>query len=101
MPVISTRRESIALAFLSEPDGLTLAKHVPQVLLDPRADVLRDGLDERLVGVQALLVEADGLEEADLELRGQVAEHPEQAEVRERRREREVQEAGEPLQRRH
>ena len=38
-------------------------------------------------------------EEADLELRRQVAEHPEQAEVREGRRDREVEQPGEPLQR--
>src|SRR3954471_905397 len=99
MPVISTRRESMAASSLPEPDGLALADHVPEVLLDPAADVLGDGLDERLVGVEALFVEADGLEESDLELGRQVADNAEQASVRERRREREVQEPGELLER--
>src|SRR3954462_5323877 len=97
MPVISTRRESIAPDLLPEPDGLALADHVPEVLLDPRADFLGHGLDQRLVGVEAFIAEVDGLEEANLELGRQVAQHAEQAEVRERRREREVQKAGQLL----
>ena len=56
-----------------------------QVLLDPRADLVGDRLHERLVLVHPLLLEVDGLEEAELELGRQVAEHPEQPEVRERR----------------
>src|SRR5215210_9226402 len=94
MPVMRMRFESIALA---EPDRLPLGDHVPEVLLDACTDLMGHGLDERLVLVHPLLVEVDGLEEAELELGGQVAGHAEQAEMRERRGDREVEEAGEPL----
>src|SRR3954462_11833786 len=80
-----------------EPHRLTLADHLPDVLLDAAPNLVRDRLHERLVGVHPLLVEVDGLEEAQLELRGQVAEHAEQPEGGERRRDREVEKAGEPL----
>ena len=71
--------------------------HLVQLLLDPAADLLGHGLHEALVLVRVLapLVGRDRLQEADLELRGQVAEAAEQAEQRERRRDREVDEAGE------
>src|SRR5687768_4489229 len=95
MPVMRIRFESTALP---EPDRLALCEHVPEVLLDARADLVGDRLDERLVLVHPLLVEVERLEEAQLELRGQVAGHAEQAEVWERRRDREVEEAGQALQ---
>ena len=61
------------------------------------------GLDQRLVLGRLRAAELDGvdrLEEADLELRRQVAEHPERAEPREGRGDREVDQPGEPPQRR-
>src|SRR3954464_5915282 len=65
-PVMRIRR-------LSKPDGTTPAEHVEQVLLDARADLVRDGLDQalvlpRLVPVRAQLVCRHGRQEADLEL---------------------------------
>ena len=80
-----------------EPDRPARAQHVPEILLDPRPHLVGHGLHQRLVLVQAGLVEADRLEEAQLELGGQVAEHPQQPEVREGGRDREVEEAGQPL----
>ena len=90
-PLIRTRRD------------FRLRDHLVQVLLDPGADLLRDGLHQRLVvdGVGAAeLDRVDRLEEADLELRRQVAEHPQRPEPGEGRRDREVDQPGEPLQRR-
>src|SRR3954470_24127568 len=60
---------------------------------------MRDRLNERLVLPHAVLAEVDGLEEAQLELGGQEAEHPKWAEPRERRRERGVEKTGQLLQR--
>ena len=74
-----------------------------QVLLDPGPDLLGDRLHQRLVvhGLgPAELDRVDRLEEADLELRRQVAEHPERPEPGERRGEREVDQPGQLLQRR-
>src|SRR3954451_9311522 len=93
-PVMRTRR-------LSKPDGAALAQHVEQVLLDARADLVGDGLDQALV-LPRLVARAEGggghgRQEADLELRRQVARHPEQAEMRERRRQRDVEQPGQPL----
>src|SRR4051812_9216386 len=93
-PVIRMRFESTPLP---EPDRLALGDHVPEVLLDAGPDLVGDGLDERLVFVHALLFELDGLEEAQLELRREIAGHAQQAEVRERGRDREVEEPGEAL----
>src|SRR3954470_17703087 len=94
-PVMRIRR-------LSKPDGAALAQHVEQVLLDARADLVGDRLDEALVLPRlvtgAEVVGGHGRQEADLELRRQVARHAEQAEVRERRRQRDVEQAGQPLQ---
>ena len=61
-----------------------------------------DGLDEALVLPRrvAQVVGADRVQEADQELRRQEAEHPEQAAVREGRRQRDVQQPGELLQER-
>src|SRR3954471_4485449 len=85
---------------LAKPDGAPLGQHVDQVLLDARAHLVGDGLDEALVVPRrvAEVVRRDGLEEADLELGGQVAGHAQQAAVRERRRQRDVQQAGQLLQ---
>src|SRR5215211_3844102 len=94
MPVTRIRFESTPLP---EPDRLALGEHVPETLLDAGADLVRHRLHERLVLVHPLLVEVDWLEEAQLELRRQEAGHAEQAEVRERRRDREVEEPREPL----
>src|SRR3954471_11740940 len=85
-PVMRIRR-------LSKPDGAALSEHVEQVLLDARAHLVGDGLHQALVvprlgAVGAQIVGRDGWQEADLELGGQVTGHPEQAEVREGRRQR-------------
>jgi hypothetical protein len=88
------RFESMPLA---EPDRLALGQHVPEVLLDPGAHLVGHRLHERLVLVHALLVELDRLQEAQLELGRQVAQHAEQAEVREGRRDGEVEEPGQAL----
>src|ERR671925_172663 len=82
---------------LTKPDRAALGEHVPEALLDLRADVVGHGLHERLVLVHPLLVERDRIEEADLELGGQVAEHPEDPEVREGGRDREVEKPGQAL----
>src|SRR4051812_25025275 len=88
-PVMRIRFEVIATRSpSSEPHRLALADHLPDVLLDPRAHFLGNRLDEGLVAVRVGIVEVDGLEEADLELGGQVAEHAEQPQVRERGRDR-------------
>src|SRR3954453_8273032 len=80
----------------AKPDGPPLGEHVEQVLLDARAHLVGDGLHEPLVvpGRLAEVVGTDGVEEADLELRGQVAGHAEQPAVREGGRQRHVQQAG-------
>src|SRR4051794_39291685 len=84
-PVMRMRR--LSKWSLPEPDGAPLAQHVEQVLLDARAHLVGDGLDEPLV-LPRLVAGAEvggrhGRQEADLELRRQVAGHAEQAEVRE------------------
>ena len=68
-----------------------------QVLLDQRPDLLRERLDQRLVLGRLGPTELDGvdrLEEPDLELGRQVAEHPERPQPREGGRDREVDEPG-------
>ena len=70
------------------------AEHVDELVLDGGADLVGDGLHERLV-LPRLVAEGGVVgrhrgQEAELELGRQVAEHPEQAEVREGRRDREV-----------
>src|SRR5439155_6327293 len=74
-----------ASAFLAKPDRAPLGEHVDEVLLDARAHLVGDGLDEALVLPRrvAQVVGADRVQEADEELRRQEAEHPEQAAVRE------------------
>src|SRR4051794_40354645 len=94
-------RPVMRMRLLSKPDALALAHHLDEVLLDDGADLVRDRLHEALVlpGALVELVGADRRQEADLELRGQIARHAEQAAVRERRRQRQVERAGELLQR--
>src|SRR3712207_8245190 len=91
------------MRLLSKPDGPAAAQHVEQVLLDARADLVRDGLHQALVvprpvAGEAEIVGAHRVEEADGELGGEVAGHAEQTAVGERRRQRDVQKAGEALQ---
>ena len=79
-------------------------EHVVEVLLDLGADLLGEGLHERLVLDRLRPTELDGvdrLQEADLELGRQVAEHPQRAEPRERRGDREVDQPREPPQEVH
>src|SRR3954451_16926781 len=100
-PVTRTRRVvTSAGPPLAEPDRLARGEHVDERLLDARAHLVDDGLHQPLVLPRLLahVVGMDGLQEADLELRRQVARHAEQAEVRERRRQRDVEQAGQPLQ---
>src|SRR3954454_4377312 len=96
-PVTRMRLEWL---FSANPDRPPLGEHLEQLLLDPRADLVGDGLDESLVlpWRVAEVVGAQRLEEADLELRRQVARHPEGSAVRERRRQRHVEQAGDALQ---
>src|SRR5215216_4462272 len=96
-PVTRMRLECMA-GCLPEPDRPAPREHVPEALLNPRADVVGHGLHQRLVLVHPLLVERDRIEEADLELGGQVAEHPEDSEVREGGRDREVEQPRQALQ---
>src|SRR5829696_549614 len=95
-PVTRTRR-----AMRLEPDGAALGEHVVELLLDASPDVVGDALDEAAVvpRLGAPLVGRDRLEEADAELRGQVAHEAEQPQVREGRGDGEVQEPGEALER--
>src|SRR3954470_23960173 len=88
-PVTRMRLEWLLSA---KPDRPPLGEHLEQLLLDARADLVGDGLHEPLVlpGRVAEVVGAQGLQEADLELGGQVAGHAEQAAVREGRRQRHV-----------
>src|SRR5215203_6315015 len=98
-PVMRMRREVTARS--PEPDGASAAEHVHQLVLDAGAHLVGDRLHEALV-LPRLVPEAvrgDRRQEADEELRRQVPEHAQQTEVRERRRDGEVEEAGQALQR--
>src|SRR3954452_9577770 len=102
-PVTRTRLEVFEPWVTSaEPHALSVAEHVEELVLDRRADVVGDGLHQALVLPRLLahLVGAHRRQEADLELGRQVAEHPEQPAVRERRGDREVDEPGQALQQR-
>src|ERR1700761_7029447 len=79
---------------LAEPDRLTLRNEVVDLRLDALAHLFGESLNQfEVLGVgRAVAVEADRLEEPDLELREQVHEPGGQAEVRERVVHREVDE---------
>ena len=86
-------RRSARQPLTPEPDRPALGEHVEQLLLDRRADVVRRSSARAPCPATARRARSSvrhRRQEADAELRGQVAEHPEQPEVRERRRDREV-----------